>query len=109
MSDIKKFNSFLNEETTDKKQKTVYKTVIEVVILSEEPFDEDNLSLSQIEYMITEDECFGKITTKSQDVLMGEEAVLAVKNQGSDPAFFQMDNKGFEIADETDDIDTQSI
>ena len=59
--------------------------------------------------MITNGEYFGQITTKSQDVLLGEEAVLAVKSLCSDPAFFQMDNKGFEIVDEPDDIDAQSI
>jgi hypothetical protein len=105
--DIKKFNSFLNEDVEGKKQKSIYKTVIEVVVISEEPLNESEFSLSEIEYMITDGDYSGQITIKSQDVLLGEDAVIAVKNQGSDPAFFQMDDKGFELEEESDDVNTQ--
>jgi tartrate dehydratase beta subunit/fumarate hydratase class I family protein len=109
MNDIKKFNFFLNENIEDKKQKSLYKTVVEVVILSEEPLDEENISLSQIEYLIKEGECSGIFSIKSQDVLLGEEAIKAAKIQGVEPSFFKMDDKGNEIVNEPDDIDSQTI
>lgn len=109
MNDIKKFNSFLNEDIDDKKPKIIYKTVVEVIILSEEPLDEENITLSQIEYLIKEGECSGQFLIKTQDVLQGEDAIKVVKDQGVEPSFFQMDDKGFEIIDEPDDFNSNEI
>lgn len=76
--------------------KKIYKTVIQVEILSDEPYIPG--SLSDIDFDTTEGDCSRKITTVSEkEVLTGKEAVDAIKDQGSDPEFFAMDDEGNEL------------
>lgn len=92
MKNIKKFTEILNEE---KEQKAVlYKTVIEVEILSEEVVP-DNISLCDIEHEIDEGAWSGVVRTAvSSKKLEGKEAVDAVRGQGTDLDFFRMDDNG---------------
>lgn len=72
-----------------------YRTVIEIEILSEkEPMG--NHSLDTINYEITEGSCSGKITVKSETELTEEQAAKALRDQGSDPSFFQLYEYGTE-------------
>jgi hypothetical protein len=80
-------------------KKVIYRTVIEIEVLSEEPIPED-MSLNDIE-----DECntgsFSgvhdyKITNEK---LVGQDAVNATVKQGSSIDFFGMDEQGNELND----------
>lgn len=78
-------------------KKKLYRTVIQIEVLSEDPIPE-GMSLDQIE-----EECntgsFSGVHDfiKTNEVIEGEEAVKAVMAQGSSPDFFQMDENGDEI------------
>ena len=78
-------------------KKTIYKTIIQVEVLSEEPIHE-SMSLDQIE-----EECntgsFSGIHTiiVSNKPIKGIAAVKEMRKQGSSPEFFQMDENGNDI------------
>lgn len=78
-------------------KKKIYKSVLKVAILSEEPLN-DCLSLSDIDWQITNGDWSG---AQEWDVhnteLVGKEAADATLHQGSDPEFFMMDEEGNEI------------
>jgi predicted metal-binding protein len=74
---------------TDRK---FYKTVIQVEVLSEEPFDYEDLA--DVYSAITEGDCSGKLSTWSQEVLDGKQAADALINQASDPSFFMLTQEG---------------
>jgi hypothetical protein len=63
-----------------------YRTEIKVVVLSEEPFDHDNLSLGDVRSAVT----YGGFKTVDSRVLTEKQAAMALKAQGSDPEFFQI-------------------
>jgi hypothetical protein len=90
---IKKFNQ-INEG-----KKKIYKKTIKVEILSDYPFDEnfEEMSLSDIDYEITEGMWSGQIEEIDTTELEGHEAVNAIQNQGSSPDFFGMDEEGNEL------------
>jgi len=79
-------------------KKTLYKTIIQYEILSEDPINE-NQSLDDIAYQTTEGSWSGRFlpTVTFNEPISGIEAVNAVKAQGSDPDFFFMDNEGNNI------------
>jgi hypothetical protein len=81
------------------KKKKLYKTVIKVEILSEEPY-EDGKSLDDINYDITQGHCSGVVKAASSTTLVGKKAARETIKQGSDPEFFMMDDKGNELEDE---------
>jgi len=84
-------------------KKKIYRTIIQIEVLSEKQFPKDGLSLSDIEYEITDGDCSGKIeTTLLNEEIIGERAVAFVKAHGSDSEFFQMDEEGNEL-DESDE------
>jgi len=73
--------------------KKIYRTIIQVEILSEEPYEPN--SLDQIQYDIDEGDCSGSINAKvSNEEVSGEDAVKLIESQGSDPEFFGMDSDG---------------
>jgi hypothetical protein len=81
-------------------KKTIYRSVIQIEVLSPTPISESS-DLGDIidegnfgEFSITH-----KFTTANKPV-KGMKAVDLIRNQGSDPDFFHMDNKGNEIEDE---------
>lgn len=76
-------------------KKSLIETTITVKILSEEPFDYNNLS--DVHYAITEGDCSGVYETTQTITYMGKAAANKVKEQNSDPEFFQMDEEGSEL------------
>jgi hypothetical protein len=78
-------------------KKKIYKSVLKVEILSEEPLN-DCLNLSDIDWQITNGDWSGAQGWDSRNTeLVGKEAAEATMHQGSDPEFFQMDKDGNEI------------
>lgn len=78
-------------------KKKLYKSVLRVEILSEEPFPE-SVSLEDVKYEITDGHCSGILNWETHNSeIVGAEASKEVLNQGTDPEFFQMDEEGNEI------------
>ena len=74
----------------------LYKSVLKVEILSEEPYPEV-MSLNQVAFDIVEGECSGVIEWDSLNAeLHGSEAVKECYKIGSDHSFFQLDEDGNE-------------
>ena len=72
-------------------KKVLWKTVIEVEVLSEEPFDYD--TLDQVHYAITKGGCSGLYDTKDTKHLTKEEAIKECEKQGTDPDFFMLNEE----------------
>ena len=77
---------------TDRK---FHKTIIQVEVLSEEPFGYNELS--DVHHQITNGDCSGTYTTLSTEELDGRQAADALKAQDSDPEFFQIDEDGNDL------------
>jgi len=77
-------------------KKKIYKSVLKVEILSEEPIN--NPCLGDIGWQITNGDWSGAQEWDAHNVeLVGKEAADATLHQGSDPEFFMMDEEGNEI------------
>lgn len=75
---------------------TIYRTVFEVEVLSEGPFnpnggDTDPFDLAAINYAITEGDCIGNCEQKSSDVVPDDEVVDALCAIGNTGSFFDLD------------------
>jgi hypothetical protein len=80
-------------------KKPIYRTVVKIVILSDEPYDLGN-SLSDIDYDINDGDCSGKVTYEyGNKILLGKNAIKEIQLQGSYPEFFGIDEKGNELYD----------
>jgi hypothetical protein len=78
-------------------KKTIYKTVIMLEVLSEEPIP-DGMTLGDIDRECEEGMYTGRNeTTVFNKPVKGKRAAEAVKRQGSDPSFLNMDENGNEI------------
>ena len=77
-------------------KKTIYKTVITVTVLSDEPYNFQ--SLGQDDSDITDGDSAGKVAQKYNS-MTGKKAVKEIQSVGSEPGFFQMDEDGNEIED----------
>jgi len=79
-------------------KKKIFRTVFVFEVLSDEPLEE-SFTLEQIAQETTEGSWSGQFLDNqvTNEVLVGGAAVRAVKAQGSDPDFFMMDDKGYEI------------
>jgi len=75
----------------------LYKQRFEVEILTRTPKDYDDLA--SMAYDMTDGDVSGFWRELEQQELTGEAAVKAVYAQGSDPAFFGMDDEGNESED----------
>ena len=78
---------------TDRK---FYKTVVKIEILSDEEVP-DSMSLDFIQDQITNGCWSGIINHSLSKILNGKQAAKALINQGSDPEFFMIDEKGNDI------------
>lgn len=78
-------------------KKPIYRTVIRYEILSDEPIE--SLSLETIAEQCTDGSWSGRFLDEEtvNEELKGEVAVKAIKEQGSDPSFFFIDELGNEI------------
>lgn len=74
----------------------MYRTTFSIDVLSEEPLG-DCLSLSQVEYLITEGECVGAALVSKQTTLTNKEMAAALIAAGSTPDFFMLDEAGNKI------------
>ena len=82
------------------KKKVLYRTVVQFEILSEEPIPE-GMDMEEIMAECEDGAYSGKTTVIAENKpVVGKRAVNMVVNQGSDPEFFQMDSRGYEISDE---------
>jgi hypothetical protein len=101
-------------------KKKIYRTVIQYEILSDEPINDRSLDLDTIQYECTEGHWSGRglETVIADEELTGKAAVEAIKDQGSDPEFFLMDDEGNDLDEDgtsgqdresyTDDQDRES-
>ena len=82
-----------------KKSRKFYRTVVQVEVLSEEPFQE-GMSLYDLASAIDDGGYSGWITLPVQDeVHNGKEMAKLLKKQGSDPEFFNLDSDGNDLED----------
>lgn len=78
-------------------KKKIYKSVLRVEILSEEPI-KDCVELNGVHWQITNGDWSGAMDWESHNAeLVGKEGAKALMDQGSDPEFFQMDEDGNDI------------
>ncbi len=73
-----------------------YKTVVQVVVLSEEPLPEET-DIDDLHYRITEGCCSGIVSRVSHEELNGKQAADALAEQFSDPSFFQLTEDGCDL------------
>jgi len=82
-----------------RKPRMFYRTVIQVEVLSEEPFSFDNLN--SIHEAITDGDCSGLVTTViDNENVDGPKMAKLLEEQGSDPSFFQLTNDGQDMEEE---------
>lgn len=75
-----------------------YKYTYTVTVLSDEPRKFGNLS--QIDYAITDGGCVGNVDLEKIEELTGPEMAEALCDVGSEPGFFQLDDKGNKVDDD---------
>jgi len=63
----------------------LYRTIIKIEILSEGPYDPDDIS--SVAYDIVEGDCSGSWEIESSETLTELEMAAALEKQGSDPSF----------------------
>ena len=81
-------------------KKIIYRSVIQIEVLSSEPIP-DNWKINDIVDEYTDGQYSGVHEFKIKDKpVKGKKAVALILNQGSDPGFFFMDDKGNDIEDE---------
>lgn len=77
--------------TSDRK---FYRTVFQVVVLSEDSPIQDGTELDDIAYMITEGDCVGQTKRLSAGEITAKEMVDALEAVGSESSFFELDKDG---------------
>lgn len=77
--------------------KTIYRTIIKVEVLSPEPIEESQSLYDTILECDTGDNSGRFNTVLKNEPLTGLDAVKKIKEQGSDPVFFEMDENGNQI------------
>jgi len=88
-------------------KKKIYRTIVKLVVLSEEPIDE-NMSIQSIL-----DECdsgeyvHGEMSIGSPRPLVGKTAVIEIEKAGSEPEFFRMDSQGNDLDEEEEEDETK--
>lgn len=86
-------------------EKKIYRTLVTIEVLSEEPIEE-SMSLDDIEYECNSGSFSGVHDWKVRnEELVGQAAVDAVLAQGTSPDFFGMDENGNDISDEDESDD----
>ena len=74
-------------------KKRLYKTIIQIEVLSEDPYDFIGLDMTHED--ITDGDCSGITKVISQNkIIEGKEAASEVHKHGTDPSFFNMDKEG---------------
>ena len=73
-------------------ERTFHKTIIQIVVLSEEKLE--NPSLDDVNYMIHDGDCSGKVEVVERSELNGADMAKALEDQASDPSFFNLTPEG---------------
>jgi len=85
------------------KKKVLYKSVFQIEVLSEEPIPDD-MDIDEIQEECNTGSYSGVHDWKVKNKpVVGKRAVNLVVNHGSDPEFFQMDSRGYELSDEDEE------
>ena len=79
-----------------------YKTTFTIEVLSEEPIGD--ISLSNLEYEITDGPYSGGTLIAKEVEIDGAECAEALLEQGSDPEFFDIDSEGYDLVEEGDTV-----
>jgi len=80
-------------------ERKFHRYVVKVEILSEDELDLSAMGLSGISYAITEGDCSGDYEIAEHEVVNGKEMAELLLAQGSDSAFFQLDEDGNDLED----------
>ena len=88
--------------------RTFYRTVMTVEILSEAPLSGDE-SLSDIVYLIEDGPCSGKVETVTENEKVdGPRMAQLLQDQASDTAFFGLDEEGNDLdGDDEEELDSE--
>lgn len=84
-------------------KKKIYRTLITVVVLSEEEIPENMDLQSIIDECDTGAYLKGRISFSKPKELVGKTAVIEIEKAGSDAGFFNMDAQGNDLYDEGED------
>jgi hypothetical protein len=84
-------------------KRTFYRTTIQVVVLSEEPFN--YCDLDDVYQAITTGDCSGEVTTTKTEEVDGPTMASALLDQHSDPGFFGLTEDGDDEDEEDEDDD----
>jgi hypothetical protein len=88
-------------------KKTIYRTLITLVVLSEEELDENQDLESIIEECDTGAYLKGCISFGKPRPLKGKTAVIEIEKAGSDAGFFNMDTLGNDLEEEEEEDETK--
>ncbi|MFA5571473.1 MAG: hypothetical protein WDA42_00070 [Candidatus Bathyarchaeia archaeon] len=80
-----------------KSKRKFYKTIIEVEVLSEEPYTVEDLQ--QVHYDITAGDYSGTFEVVESVIINSVEAANLLSAQGSDPEFFRLSSTGEDLMD----------
>ncbi len=75
--------------------RTFHRTVLKVEILSEDPYNFEDLA--QVDRDITTGDCSGKTTIESSEKMDGKRCAEGLAAQGSDPGFFGLTDDGEDL------------
>ena len=77
-------------------QRKFYRSVVQVEVLSEDPWSEESLvDLGELAYAITDGDCSGKATVSvHNEEKNGKEMAELLSAQASDPGFFMLTDDG---------------
>lgn len=78
-----------------------HRTIITVEVLSEEPYEFDNIRQTYED--ITNGDCSGSACVTSTEIVDGPKMAKLLLAQGSDPGFFRLDENGNNTDDESND------
>jgi hypothetical protein len=68
-----------------------YKSVFQIEILSNEPYENEFPTLNSLHHDITTGHCSGYLTLESEELVTKEQMHVLLENQGSDPTFLDDD------------------
>ena len=78
-------------------QRKYHRTVIQVEVLSEEPYTVEDLK--DVSYDISEGHCSGQVEVLLREEVDGTSMAKLLLEQGSDPEFFRLDGDGNDLDD----------
>lgn len=80
-----------------KPKREFHKITVEVEVLCEDQSGPYDMTLGELAHAIVDGDYSGDHKVTKHKVLNGRQMAKALQKQGSDPAFFQLDDKGRDI------------